>query len=278
MKSTIKCPTSVAILMAAYNAEKYIAEQIDSVIGQTSHDWTLYIRNDGSLDGTQSIIDDYTGSYPQKIVQIDKGGGNLGCNRNFFRLLEIVDADYYMFCDADDYWMPEKVSRNLSEIRKRELDNEGIPILVHNDMMVCDSNLNMIAPSLWEKERLEVEKFKSFNMLLVSPNVGGSTSIFNASSKKYIFPIPNNNGIYFDHWISLRIAKYGKIFVDRFIAKKYRIHAGQECGINHTYSGSSFSRIKQKIVHTHYDAMLFKSVGISPLRFYFYKIIRILRK
>lgn len=270
--NTLQCTTPVAILLAAYNADKYLGVQIDSIIAQTSHDWTLYIRNDGSLDGTQQIIDYYTTQYPDKIVQIDKGGENLGCNKNFYRLLEVVEAKYYMFADSDDYWMPKKVERNLDQIRKNEQEFPDVPILVHNDMMVCDSELNVIHNSLWRFEKIQPEKFNSYGMLLVSPNVGGSTSIFNHLSKKFIFPVPNNNHIYFDHWISLCIAKNGHICVDRFISKKYRQHGNQECGLN-----KAGVNLKAIIRRTNQDSKIFKTIGVSRSKFFLLKLLRLIR-
>ena len=60
------CQTPIAILLATYNAEKYLKEQIDSLLLQTCQQWTLFIRDDGSTDATQVIIDDYLSSYPNK--------------------------------------------------------------------------------------------------------------------------------------------------------------------------------------------------------------------
>lgn len=278
MTSSYHCNTPVAILMAAYNAEKYISEQIDSILTQTSSDWTLYIRNDGSTDDTQRIIDKYVSANPNKIIQIDRGGANLGCNKNFYRLLESVDADYYMFSDADDVWLPEKVERALNKIKSYESQFINMPILVHNDMIICDSNLNIIAPSLWEKEKLNPERFHSFSMLLVAPNVGGATSIFNSISKKYIFPVPSDNRIYFDHWISLTTAKHGKIFADKFPALKYRQHENQQCGIQDSHGDGIISNLYKRIKHLNYDAQLFKCIGVNSVSFYYYKVIRCIRK
>ena len=110
----------IAILLAVYNGEKYLSEQIDSILDQTNTSWTLYIRNDGSSDGTQRIIDSYLRRFPDRIVQIDRGGANLGCRGNFFRLMETVEADYYMFSDADDVWLPEKIQRSFSLLKQKE--------------------------------------------------------------------------------------------------------------------------------------------------------------
>ena len=64
-------PRKIAILMAAYNAEQFIAEQIDSILNQSYSNWTLYIRNDASKDHTGKIISDYCLSYPDRIIEVD---------------------------------------------------------------------------------------------------------------------------------------------------------------------------------------------------------------
>ena len=88
---------TIAILLAAYNAEQFLSEQIDSIIQQVYTDWTLYIRNDGSEDTTQLIIDNYVEKFPDKIIQFDKNGQNLGCIGNIFRLFEEIESNYSMF-------------------------------------------------------------------------------------------------------------------------------------------------------------------------------------
>ena len=106
-----------AILMATYNGEQYVAEQIDSLLAQTDSDWTLYIHDDGSKDHTQEIINKYAETH-DNIVVMDFPGGN-GAKENFFKMMFSVDADYYMLCDQDDVWLPEKVANpsHRSELR-----------------------------------------------------------------------------------------------------------------------------------------------------------------
>ena len=87
----------VVILMSTYNGEKYIREQINSILSQTYHDWILYIRDDGSTDDTLSIIRSYIDVYPDKIFLYKNSLGNLGFARSFMFLLENIKADYYMF-------------------------------------------------------------------------------------------------------------------------------------------------------------------------------------
>lgn len=279
MTSTIQCPTPVAILMAAYNAEKYIVEQIESIIAQTSSEWTLYIRNDGSKDGTQSIIDSYVSRYPEKIIQIDKGGENLGCNKNFYRLLETVEADYYMFADSDDYWISEKVTTLLNEIKKYEIKYDNIPILINSDMSVCDERLNIVHHSLWESMKLKPSRFNSFNLIMATPIIGGSTSIFNRLAKKYIFPVPDIKGLMYDHWIGLCVIKNGKIFHLPVPLQMYRQHNGQVCGLeDENQNLFSYGTLKAKMKNWKRSADIFYGIGVPRWKFYLYKIISNLRK
>ena len=109
----------IAILMATYNGERFLAEQIASILGQANHDWHLYIHDDGSKDNTVNILNDHAMKHPDEITVLDypPQGGALS---NFMSLLERVEADYYMFSDQDDVWMPEKVELTLQKIREME--------------------------------------------------------------------------------------------------------------------------------------------------------------
>ena len=107
----------VAILMSTYNGERYLREQIDSLLNQTYKDWKLYIRDDKSTDGTVSIIEGYVRVYPDQIVYKSDGFGNLGAGCSFMQLLSSIDSDYYMFCDQDDVWMEDKIERTYLYLR-----------------------------------------------------------------------------------------------------------------------------------------------------------------
>ena len=101
---------SIAILMATYNGETYLKEQIDSLLAQTCQDWHLYVHDDGSKDGTVAIVKGYAEQYPEKVTLLDYPPQGGPC-KNFLSMMEKVEAPYYMFCDQDDVWMPEKLCR-----------------------------------------------------------------------------------------------------------------------------------------------------------------------
>jgi glycosyltransferase involved in cell wall biosynthesis len=126
----------IDILMATYNGAKYINSQILSILAQSHTDWSLIIHDDGSQDDTIQIIKKFISS-DARIVLIEDGirFGNPG--KNFMHLLQYSKADYVMYCDQDDIWFDNKLSRSFEKIYKR---NNGIPQLVYSNSYVWIPN------------------------------------------------------------------------------------------------------------------------------------------
>ena len=134
----------IDILMAAYNGEKYIAEQIDSILAQTFQDFRLIIRDDGSSDNTPAIIADYARKYPGKVEAVHDDVMCRSATRNFFQLLTYARADYVMFSDQDDVWLPEKIQVTYERMRQTEADNPGKPVLAFTGQKVVDAELKSL--------------------------------------------------------------------------------------------------------------------------------------
>lgn len=181
---------SITILLAVYNGEKYLKIQIDSLLAQINTEWTLYIRNDGSSDGTQVIIEQYVCQYPDKIIQVDKGGENLGCKDNFLRLLQLVESPYYMFCDVDDLWLAQKIDMSYKMLREKEELYPDKPLMVHTDKIVTDSELNIVHQSAWCSAHFNSDLFLEFKYI---PKciVGGASAIFNHKVKELASHLPH---------------------------------------------------------------------------------------
>src|SRR5438105_4503005 len=92
----------VAILLATYNGEKYLDEQIRSLLAQTYQDFVVIARDDSSSDRTPEILARWSATNPNQIKVVSDHCGNLGVLRNFSRLLELCDAPYFALCDQDD--------------------------------------------------------------------------------------------------------------------------------------------------------------------------------
>lgn len=172
----------IAILLATYNSEKYLSEQIDSIINQTYKDWILYIRDDGSTDSTRVILKKYKTIIPNKIKLIEDDKGSLKSYMNFVELMRSVEADYYMFCDHDDVWLPNKLYLSLSRMINLERRNPSKPIVIHTDMKVVDRSLNIISESFWKYSKY-LPNHTSFWELVSCNTVNGCTMLFNHRAK-----------------------------------------------------------------------------------------------
>lgn len=221
-------PKKIAILMATYNAQKYLAAQIDSILAQSNNDWTLYIRDDGSDDNTIQIINTYL-SMNNNIVLLQDNKGNLKCRDNFYELLNRVDSQYYMFSDADDVWLIDKVDISLRKMIEVEELNPDKPIIVHTDLFMVDENLNIINESMWKISGVNPDKIKSFNYLAINMYVGGATMLFNNAAKIVSFPI-NNMVKMHDAWISMCVIRTGIIASVHISTMLYRQHASNTFG------------------------------------------------
>src|ERR1700730_17321590 len=103
-------PVNVDILLSGYNGEPYLQQQLESIALQTCSDWRLLVRNDGSTDKSEEIIERFKNKYLGKVEIVKDSKGNIGYNASFMELMRQATSDYIMLCDHDAYWYPEKIS------------------------------------------------------------------------------------------------------------------------------------------------------------------------
>ena len=219
----------IAILMATYNGEKYLREQIDSIISQTCQDWHLYIHDDGSKDSTIAIIKDYICQYPDSITLLDYPPQGGAC-WNFLSMLEKVEAPYYMFCDQDDVWLPEKIEKTYKRMLEFEKQYPERPMIVHSDLMIVDESLNMLDSSFIRNQQIKIEAIKLFEDYAATNTVTGCTMLFNQHAKQCIKK-PYDKAMMHDSWICLSVVSQQGVveFIDEPLIK-YRQHSDNTLG------------------------------------------------
>ena len=236
--------TPIAILMATYNGEHFLQEQIESILDQSYTDWSLFIHDDGSSDGTNAIIDDYVVRYPEKIFRVL--GASCGCARdNFFFLMREVEADFYMFCDQDDVWMPEKVRKTY--ISMQDIDCGSNPALVFTELSVVDENRSMIAESMSDYQNLNCRDL-SLNRLLIQNAVTGCTMMVNRALRDMMLKYNHIENIKMhDWWAGIIAAAFGEIlFIDEPTIW-YRQHEDNSVGAQNDNSlNYQLDRVKNK--------------------------------
>lgn len=212
----------VDILMATYNGEKYISEQIESILNQSYTEWKLYINDDCSIDKTAEIAKRYSEEYPDKIffTQNSKNSGSAGIN--FFNMISKSSADIIMTCDQDDVWLKYKV-----QITVEALENETGPALVHTDLTVVDENCNISEPSMIKVQHIDPCR-NNTNQLIVQNIVTGCTMAFNRQLADLI-KVPEGQPVH-DWYIAVIASLFGKIVFLDMSTVLYRQHGNNACG------------------------------------------------
>lgn len=244
----------IAILLSAYNSSKYIKEQILSIQEQTYPKWKLYIRNDGSSDDTANIIKKFS-LEDKRIVVINSN--NIGVIKSFMWLLENTKANYYMFCDHDDVWLPNKIEMTLGAMKEAERSSQQ-PIIACTNLMLVDSKLQIIAKSYRVHKHYTLNMYNSKLYHLFYNNIPGCTMMINNAAKKVALPYPSNI-IMHDAWIAQStLWNQGKvIFIDKPLML-YRQHSNNAIGAPKNRSlfkqltmiGTLMQKTKQQYVST----------------------------
>lgn len=265
----------IAILLATYNGEKYLEEQLESILNQSFEDWVVYIRDDCSMDGTVDILKHYCSRYPDKFILIDNLlEVKLGSGRNFMELLYLVESNYYMFCDQDDVWLSNKIEISFDAMLEIEKFSNDKPILIHTDLIVVDEFLNTMQDSYWK-----VTKFDLHSESLVTNIVTGCTLLFNSKVKNLAFPYPKEL-IMHDYWLFLlAITNDGVIVPIYEPTVLYRQHLNNVLGVNvissMTWVLSFFTSLKSMVNNNKRQYKMIKQCNknMNAYKFIFAKFI-----
>jgi len=170
------------ILMSTYNGQKYIKNQIESIIAQNHDNWLLIVRDDGSCDQTCELLNNFS-SADKRILVTPSQNKNIGVVQSYLQLLQHSSSPYFMFADQDDLWLPEKINLTLHALTNQHTDT-SLPRLVYSDLQVVDSDLRVIHPSFLKYQRLKPAKFASFRRELLQNIVTGCTLGGNAALRE----------------------------------------------------------------------------------------------
>ncbi|MCR5568378.1 MAG: glycosyltransferase family 2 protein [Paludibacteraceae bacterium] len=234
----------IAVLLASYNGSKRLPRLLDSILAQTNHDWRIYAHDDGSSDATVDLLDDFAEKHPGKLNVIGREVTRLGAKGNFMWLLEHVQADYYMFCDQDDIWMPDKIQTTFLYLRELESSNPESPVCVHTDLSVCDADYNIVHPSLWKVSKVVPQWQEHPDRLLVANCVTGCTMMFNERVRLLSLPMPGYVPMH-DLWVAYQTVANGGVL--SHIAQPtmlYCQHGGNEVGAVNVESGYVLAKLK----------------------------------
>ncbi|MFA3799335.1 glycosyltransferase family 2 protein [Leptotrichia hongkongensis] len=215
----------IDILMATYNGEKYLVEQLDSIINQTYRNWNLLIRDDNSTDKTLEIIQNYH-KKDKRIKILKDNKGNLGIVRNFEELLKSSESEFIMFSDQDDIWVKNKLDMYLKMIEK--IKNKGF--MIHSDAILFDKNKsNILKDTFISKKAIN----RGLENVFFNYFVQGATILISKEIKNFILPFPKEVYLH-DRYIHL----ISELFFERIFVNKaliyYRQHGDNQIGAKNT--------------------------------------------
>ena len=206
-----------SIAMATYNGEKYIKEQIDTILKNMNDNDEIIISDDGSKDDTINIIKEYI-KKDNRIKLIN--GPKQGVKQNFANAIKNANGEYIFLCDQDDLWENNKIEKLITLLKEN--------VLVVHDAKIINQNENVIEESFF--------KFRNSGKGIIK-NIYknayiGCCMAFRSELIKYILPIPNNIEMH-DQWIGVIAELHGKVtFInDKLIL--YRRHEKNVSSFKH---------------------------------------------
>ena len=155
----------VMVLLSTYNGERFLEEQLESIVAQKGVRPSIVVRDDGSTDGTCAILD----KWQDKRLLRWYDGPNMGPARSFLSLLSNCgEADYYAFSDQDDYWMPEKLEAAIGKLTRYGDE----PALYFSQTQLADMDLKEI-------DSVIIDPLLTMGEALVYQFIGGCTMVMN---------------------------------------------------------------------------------------------------
>jgi len=247
-----------SVALCAYNGERFLNQQIESILSQTLPLDEIIICDDKSTDGTVALINNFLKQYPDKIKFV-QNAENVGAIKSFERCIKECSGDIVFLSDQDDVWHEDKVARMLSVFKK-----DPKALLVFSDGDLIDENGNGLSGTLWSKWNFTSELQKewqnnniAFTYLIKNHNkITGATVAFRKELKGVIFPFELPATMWHDTWLGIIAAGNGGL---RFITEPlihYRVHNNQQIGIGNgtslfsgdkSYSGITYEYFQNKV-------------------------------
>lgn len=208
----------IEILLSTYNGEKYLREQLDSLVSQQYDDFHITIRDDGSRDDTPAILAAYQDQYPERIGILESGR-NLGYPDCFWELLEKAPrADMYSFCDQDDVWDPGKLAACEEMCRDIYRDK---PILYTHDYLLADGSLHVYGQHRIGDDLNPNNPYQLIYYVMAS----GFTMILNEKLRQRVLrDSPKGKNLPHDRWVFWCGFFAGEIVQDSRMLVTYRRH------------------------------------------------------
>lgn len=262
----------IDILLPTYNGAKYLPPLLDSILNQTYNDVRFIVRDDGSKDSTLEVIKGYKNRYPERFTLVEDRLGNQGTSGSNDVLIKYVTSDYFMFCDQDDIWEPNKIEVCMKEMNRLESQYSDKPILVCSDACCFDENDNITAPSFFESQKF-CDVTDNYHKMLALNVVQGATALMNKKVLDVIKYIPKD--LFHDWWVGVIVCYYGKVSYIHQPLLRYRQHSSNVVGALNVGGGYLWNKISHVRKQWSIYSSMYRQLPFKPsiLKWGYYKFL-----
>lgn len=211
----------VNVLISTYNGEKYIREQIDSILAQTWPHIQIYVRDDGSTDATLEILKQYENIGAITLFR----GENIGYARSFLTLLQKAgQGGAWAFCDQDDVWEKDKILWAMQWFAQQD---STCPLLFHSAYELVSDDLSQTLGTVLPPQR-PIE----FHTVMTDCVYQGFSLVMNAQLRELILMCDLNRRFAHDWMACLLVQKFGVARYDERVACRHRRHDASISGLS----------------------------------------------
>lgn len=219
---------TIGTVIATYNGEKYVEEQIDSILNQSLRPHKIIVVDDCSTDKTAGIVARYRGAHPEIII-FEQNEKNMGYVKTFEHGISVCQTDYIAISDQDDIWKPDKIEKCYHTLEQ----NKEAKLCFH-DLEFIDGNGNPLGKNFWDSALIPLpmsgtEARKRLANLI--NGVPGCTMFFSSDLKEYLLPMPDSKWSGHDWWIAVVGFFLANPIIVNEVLTCYRIHENQTCAL-----------------------------------------------
>ena len=241
---------TISVALCTFNGERFVAEQIDSILAQTLLPDEIVLSDDASTDATVAIVEDavarFSAEHPEQTLafRVFRNPVALGVVRNFEQAVTAAAGDFVVLCDQDDRWAPDRIARALTGFAERP-DR----LLIHADANLVDSDGNPLGDTLFRalgvtpRERELIASGRALAALLGRNLVTGATTMFRGGLLERALPFPSS--WVHDEWLAVIAAATGRI---DFLSEQlidYRQHDGNAIGAGRIGLSGRLDRLRE---------------------------------
>jgi glycosyltransferase involved in cell wall biosynthesis len=213
----------VAILLCTYNGGRFLGAQLDTLMAQSGHAFSLWVSDDGSSDDTLAIVERYRSNFSE--LSLLQGPGQ-GCVANFLSLVAdpAVEGEFYAYCDQDDLWYQGKLQRALAALDDLPA---GIPgLYCARTRLIDEDGVDLGMSPLFARQ-------PGFQNALLQNIGGGNTMVMNAAARSLLAQAGPLPVVSHDWWTYMLVSGAGgQVIYDPEPVLSYRQHSSNVIGSN----------------------------------------------